>query len=116
MLAGLEAAVAGLEKGAKKSGVIPAAQAFGDPAKQPTKPMKRSEFPTDLALEPGAQLVAKSDAGQPVVLEVLTVDGDAVTVRLVHPLAKKDISFDVEVLSVTDRLPPPPPDALVELE
>jgi hypothetical protein len=32
-----------------------------------------------------------------------------VRVRLVHPLADKDLSYDLEVLKVTDPTPPPLP-------
>ena len=117
MLAGLEAALVGLEKGSKKEGVIPAAQAFGDRAKQPQKTIPRAEFPTDAKLELGSQFAAKADNGQPVVLEVAEVSDKNVVVRLVHPLASKDIKYAVEVLAVIDRSPPPlPADALVDDE
>jgi FKBP-type peptidyl-prolyl cis-trans isomerase 2 len=115
MLPGLEAAVVGLEQGAEKAGVIPAAQAFGDRSKQPTKVIPRAEFPAGASLEVGAEFAAKSDHGQPVVLEVREVSDKNVVVRLVHPLAGKDIKYNVRVLAVLDRTPPPlPSDALVE--
>jgi FKBP-type peptidyl-prolyl cis-trans isomerase SlyD len=117
MLAGLEAAVTGLEKGATKEGVIAADQAFGDRSKQPTKTIPRDEFPSDAKLEVGAEFAAKADNGQPVVLEVSEVSDKNVVVRLVHPLAKKDISYKVEVLAVLDRTPPPlPADAVAKEE
>jgi FKBP-type peptidyl-prolyl cis-trans isomerase 2 len=110
MLAGLEKVLDGLEKGAKKTGVIKAANAFGDPARQVNKPMTRKDFPEDLKLEVGAQFVAKgADNNQDVVLRIAGIDGDDVKVQLLHPLAEKDIEFDVEVLAVTDPAPPPLP-------
>lgn len=115
MLGGLEAAIDGLEKGARKEGVIKAAHAFGDPAKQAEKTVPRTEFPAEAKLEVGAEFAAKADSGQPVVLQVAELSKDNVVVRLVHPLAKKDIAFQVEILAVTDRSPPPlPADAVVE--
>lgn len=117
MLTGLEAAVAGLAQGAEKDGVIPAAQAFGDKSKQPTKTIPRAEFPGDAKLEVGAEFAAKAENGQPVVLQVEEVSDKQVVVRLVHPLAKKDIKYQVKVLAVLDRTPPPlPADALVDEE
>jgi FKBP-type peptidyl-prolyl cis-trans isomerase 2 len=105
MLAGLESAIEGLEAGASKAGVIPAAHAFGDPAKQPEKTIRRAEF------------AAKADNGQPVVLEVRALQDDQIVVRLVHPLAKSDIEYKVTVLAVWDRKPPPlPADAVVDAE
>jgi FKBP-type peptidyl-prolyl cis-trans isomerase SlyD len=111
MLPGLEHAVEGLEPGGRKEGVIAADQAFGNPASQPSKAIPRAEFPKDASLEPGAEFAAKSDNGQDVVLVVEKVDDEAVHVRLAHPLARKDISFQVEILTVTDPTPPPLPGA-----
>ena len=51
-----------------------------------------------------------------VILQVEKVTGDDVDVRLVHPLAEKDIKYAVEVVQVSDPRPPPMPAAALELE
>lgn len=115
MLPGLEALLEGLEKGAKSSGVLKAKDAFGNPAMHPVKKMKRTEFPKDAKLVEGEKLVAASadKAKMNVILQIVKVQGDEVDVRLVHPLAEKDIQFSFEVMQVTDPRPPPvPADAL----
>jgi FKBP-type peptidyl-prolyl cis-trans isomerase SlyD len=116
MLAGLEAVLAGLEKGAKRDGVIPAKDAFGDPSRQPLKKMKRSAFPKEVKLEVGEKLVAKGENDMNVVLRIEKVTGDDVDVRLVHPLAEKDIKYSAEVVQVSDPRPPPVPAQALELE
>lgn len=117
MLPGLEKELSGLEKGAKKNGVIKAKDAFGNPSMHPTKKMKKAEFGKDAKLEAGMQFVAKDPTTkQDVILRVEKVAGDDVDVRLVHPLADKDIKFDVEVLAVTDPAPPPVPAQALKLE
>ena len=116
MLPGLEAVLAGLEKGAKREGVIQAKDAFGNPSMHPLKKMKRSEFPKDLKLQPGEQLVAKGVNNMNVVLRIEKVSGDDVDVRLVHPLAEKDIQYSAEVIQVSDPRPPPVPAQALELE
>ncbi len=117
MLPGLEKELSGLEKGAKKNGVIKAKDAFGNPSMHPTKKMKKAEFGKDAKLEAGMQFVAKDPTTkQDVILRVDKVAGDDVDVRLVHPLADKDIKFDVEVLAVTDPAPPPVPAQALKLE
>jgi FKBP-type peptidyl-prolyl cis-trans isomerase 2 len=115
MLPGLEALLEGLEKGAKREGVLKAKDAFGNPAMHPLKKMKRSEFPTDAKLTEGEKLVAASadKSKMNVILQIVKVSGDDVDVRLVHPLAEKDIKYSVEVVQVSDPRPPPVPvDAL----
>jgi FKBP-type peptidyl-prolyl cis-trans isomerase 2 len=116
MLTGIEAVLVGLEKGAKREGVIKAKDAFGNPAMHPLKKMKRNEFPKDLKLAPGEQLVAKGVNDMNVVLRIEKVTGDEVDVRLVHPLAEKDIKYTVEVVQVSDPRPPPVPVQALELE
>jgi FKBP-type peptidyl-prolyl cis-trans isomerase 2 len=117
MLTGVEKAVEGMAAGEKKEGVIPAREAFGNPAGQPRKTLPRSEFPKDAKLEKGTEFAAKAENGQDVVLLVEEAREKEVVVRLVHGLAKKDISYQVEVLSVTDPTPPPlPASAVVEEE
>lgn len=116
MLSGLEKVLEGLQKGDKRDGVIKAKDAFGNPAMHPLKKMKRTEFPKDLKLEIGAQLVAKGVNDLNVILKIEKVSGDEVDVRLVHPLAEKDIKYSVEVVQVTDPRPPPMPVAALELE
>jgi FKBP-type peptidyl-prolyl cis-trans isomerase 2 len=116
MLVGLESVLAGLEKGAKRDGVLKAKDAFGNPSMHPLKKMKRTEFPKDLKLEPGEKLVAKGANDMNVVLRIEKVSGDEVDVRLVHPLAEKDIKYSVEVVSVSDPRPPPVPAQALKLE
>jgi FKBP-type peptidyl-prolyl cis-trans isomerase 2 len=116
MLPGLEAVLQGLEKGAKRDGVIKAKDAFGNPATQPLKKMKRAEFPKDLKVEVGEKLVAKGANDMNVVLQIEKVSGDDVDVRLVHPLAGKDIKYSAEVIQVSDPRPPPMPAGALKLE
>ena len=116
MLLGLEKVLAGLEKSAKRDGVIKAKDAFGNPSMHPLKKMKRGEFPKDLKLVSGEQFVAKGVNDMNVVLRIETVSGDDVDVRLVHPLAEKDIKYSVEVVQVSDPRPPPMPAQALELE
>jgi FKBP-type peptidyl-prolyl cis-trans isomerase 2 len=116
MLPGLEAVLTGLEKGARREGVIKARDAFGNPAMHPVKKMKRGEFPRDVKLEIGEKLVAKGANDMNVVLRIEKVSGDDVDVRLVHPLAEKDLQYSAEVVQVSDPRPPPMPAQALELE
>ena len=118
MLPGLETILEGLEKGAKHSGVLKAKDAFGNSAMHPLKKMKRSEFPKDAKLVEGEKLVAASadKAHMNVILQIVKVSGDDVDVRLVHPLAEKDIQYSVEVVQVSDPRPPPVPAEALDLE
>lgn len=117
MLPGLERVLQGLEAGAKKEGVLKAKDAFGNPQMHPVKKMKRTEFPKDAKLRLGERFTAKgADANLDVVLAIEKLAGDDVEVRLVHPLAEKDLRYECEVISVTDPKPPPLPVKALKLD
>ena len=115
MLPALEAVLTGLEKGAKRDGVIKAKDAFGaNPL--PPKKLKRTEFPKEAKLTVGEKFAAKGADGMNVVLLIERVSADEVDVRYLHPLAEKDIKYSVEVVQVSDPRPPPMPTAALDLE
>jgi FKBP-type peptidyl-prolyl cis-trans isomerase 2 len=116
MLPGLERALAGLEAGARQDGVLPAKEAFGDPLHSPHKALKRADFPPEAALAAGERFAAKGVNGADVVLFIHDINGDDVDVQLLHPLADKDIKYSVEVLNVTDPVPPPMPGEALQLD
>jgi len=106
MLAALESQLEGMKVGDEKSGVISAKDAFGTEESQPTMSIPKKEFPKDAKLEKGARFEAKGPTGTPLTLDVVEIDDEKITARVVHPLAGKDIEYTVKVLSVR---PPPPP-------
>lgn len=116
MLPALEAVLNGLEKGAKREGVLAAKDAFGA-QKLPTKKLKRTEFPKDAKLTKGEKFAAKDEQKNDVVLLIENVTKDEVEVRFVHPLADKDLKYSLEVVLVREprAAPPPPPAAALEL-
>ncbi|HEY0254841.1 MAG TPA: FKBP-type peptidyl-prolyl cis-trans isomerase [Kofleriaceae bacterium] len=118
LLPALEQILEGLEKGAKKDGTLKAKDAFGNPATQPIKKMRKSDFPADAKLNVGEKLVAQSgdQSHMNVIMKIEKVSGDEVDVRLMHPLAEKDITYSLEVVQVTDPRPPPMPAKALKLE
>jgi FKBP-type peptidyl-prolyl cis-trans isomerase 2 len=115
LLPALEKRIAELKPGQEESGVIKAADAFGDTSKLPTKSIARKEFPADAKLDPNSIFQAGSAAG-PVQLQVVKLDGETVQVRFLHPLHAEDISYRIKVLAVEDASRPPPlPGAAVDL-
>jgi len=117
MLPGLEDILLGKEQGVKLDGVLPAKKAFGNPSMHPVKKIPRAEFPKDAQLKVGEKFAAKGANGQDVVMVIEKVTDVEVDVALVHPLADKDIKYEVEVLAVREVAAPPPiPAAALKLE
>ena len=116
MLPGLESRLVGMEPGQEKRGEIPAREAFGSEDALPIKEMPRRDFPKDAKLEPGSVFEAKSPTGEPLRLKIVSTASDRVNVRLLHPLAGRDLVFRVKVLTVSDPSRPPPAPGVVELD
>jgi FKBP-type peptidyl-prolyl cis-trans isomerase SlyD len=107
MLPSLERRLAGLREGEEDVGVLPAAQAFGDPTVLPTAEVPRGEFEPDVPLSPGRRFEARTRAGEDVRFEIVAVGAATVTVRFLHPLADEDLTYWVRLLRV--EFPPAPP-------
>jgi FKBP-type peptidyl-prolyl cis-trans isomerase 2 len=80
------------------------------------KGVSSRDFPKDAKLEPGSVFEAKSPTGEPLRLKIVTTASDRVNVRLLHPLAGRDLVFRVKVLTVSDPSRPPPAPGVVEID
>lgn len=126
LLPALEKRLVGLETGATLEGQIPAAEAIPPEDSLPTRDIPRGEFAKDAKLEVGALFEAHAAGGSVINLRVIAVDDARVTVRLLPPLAGKDLAFKVKVIRIEDpvshlvsvvRKPPPPlPAEAIHLE
>jgi FKBP-type peptidyl-prolyl cis-trans isomerase 2 len=108
MLAAIEDAILSLEPGDEKSGVIPAAQAYGTTTHLPTRIVPKGEFPGNEKPVANKTYSAKDATGKEVAFTVVDVADDSVTVRFNHPLAGKNIAYRIKVVDVTDPPAPPP--------
>lgn len=99
LIPGLERQLDGLDVGANVRLHVPAAEAYGaiDPERQFEVP--RSKFPADEELIPGTQVMSQG-GGTPNVFTIKDVREDVVVLDGNHPLAGKDLTFAVEVVSV----------------
>ncbi|MBK7402763.1 MAG: FKBP-type peptidyl-prolyl cis-trans isomerase [Myxococcales bacterium] len=128
LLPALEKRLEGLSAGQSLEGEIPAAEVIPPEDTLPTRNIPRAEFPKDVAVEKGAMFEAHNVAGAVINLKVIAIDDKHVTVRLLPPLAGKDLVFKVKVVMIEDPVshlrevvlkhpPPLPAEALkIELE
>lgn len=98
----LEAAFHGMLLGTKKNVKISAADAYGEYNEQAVQLVDRSNFPEDADLQPGMQFVANSPDGHRMPFVIAEVKQDQVTIDFNHPLAGKNLEFDVELLDIRD--------------
>lgn len=126
LLPALEKRLEGLAAGQSLEGVIPGAEATPPEDSLPSRSISRAEFPKDAVLDAGTLYEAHTGNGAVVNLRILSVDDKHVVVRLLPPLAGKDLAFKVRIISLEDpvshlreivlKKPPPLPAAALKIE
>ena len=88
--------------GSKKNVKIAAKEAYGEYTDQAIQQVKKENFPKDVELKIGMEFVANSPEGQQMPFVVKEIKNEEVTVDFNHPLAGKDLEFDVELVDIRD--------------
>ena len=95
VLIGLQQAIIGMKPGESKTAKIPEDKAFGPYNKEMVHEVARNQLREDLIPEVGKQLEFIKKNGEKVVVTVLDVSKSIVTIDTNHPLAGKDLTFDI---------------------
>jgi peptidylprolyl isomerase len=101
MIPGFERGVVGMEEGESRTLVIAADQAYGVHRPDGVFELDRSEIPTTIPLEVGMQLQATGPGGRPVTMTVAALSDEKVTMDANHPLAGKDLTFEIELVAIS---------------
>jgi FKBP-type peptidyl-prolyl cis-trans isomerase SlyD len=97
---GLEAALEGLGEGDRKQVVVAPNDGYGPRDPRGVQEVPRAAFPPDFDPQPGMELTAEGEEGEPVPFVVKEVKPESVVIDLNHPLAGATLHFDVTVREV----------------
>ncbi|MDX1803886.1 MAG: peptidylprolyl isomerase [Alcanivorax sp.] len=100
LLPGFESAIRGLKAGDKRSVFIDAKKGFGEYNEQNVQHFTRDTFAQHDELNPGMVLSFADAAGAELPGVIAKVDDEWVTVDFNHPLAGRDLTFEVEIVQV----------------
>ncbi len=101
VIPGFDKAVTGMRVGEKKTVTILAADAYGQRRDDLVAEVSRSQLPGDMAPKVGMQLQTTAKDGSTMVVTIIKVtDNTSVTIDANHPLAGKDLTFDLELLKI----------------
>jgi peptidylprolyl isomerase len=101
VIKGFDAGVTGMSIGEKKTVHILAAEAYGDMDPNYLAVFSKVEIPSDIPYEVGMQLNMHQDGtGQVMPVAVVEVTDTTITLDANHPLAGKDLIFDLELVSI----------------
>jgi len=98
IIPGLEAGLVGMSEGESKTITVKAADAYGEhnPEARQVIPVEQFE---GIDLQKGMTLYGQGEGGQTVQVTVVDFNDKEVTIDFNHPLAGKDLEFDVTVTS-----------------
>ena len=100
MIPGFEKAVYGLQVGKSKTVTIPAEEAYGPYSDDLILVVEREELPANLEPEVGQQLQMQQTDGGTAVVIIIDVSEDTITIDVNHPLAGKDLTFEIELVEI----------------
>jgi len=100
VIPGFDTGVTGMMVGEKKTIEIPSDEAYGPVHDEARQDVPRAQIPAEIPLEVGIQLQMQSPTGQVVPVTVVAITDEAVTLDANHPLAGKDLTFALELVSI----------------
>jgi len=100
LIPGFEKGLIDMKLNEKKTISIPKEEAYGDVRDELKQEVAKTDLPQDMTPEVGMGLVSKTPDGQEMNLRVVEVKDTSIVVDANHPLAGKDLVFDLEVVDI----------------
>lgn len=102
LIAGFEKELDGMALNEKKTFTLEAEDAYGLRDETLTQSFPRSGIPPEMNPEVGTTVGLQAPDGQHVPATITKVDDESVTVDLNHPMAGKQLTFEIEVVGIND--------------
>jgi peptidylprolyl isomerase len=100
IISGLDRAIEGMAVGERKTVEVPAAEAYGPRNPDGVQSVPRDQVPDHIPLDPGTQLQVQTGDGRTLPVTVTEVTEEVVVLDANHPLAGRDLTFEVELVEV----------------
>lgn len=100
IISGFENAVVGMNEGESKTARVSAEDAYGEHMKEGVLVVAREQLPDHLEFKVGQNLEIRQSDDQTTIVRVTDVSDSHVTLDANHPLAGKDLIFEIELLEI----------------
>lgn len=103
LIPGFEKAVIGMEVGESTTVDIPSEEAYGERRDDLELEVSKSDLPDNIEPEEGMQLqMQQQEDGRAIPVQITAVEDEYVTLDANHPLAGKDLTFNIELVELQD--------------
>ncbi|MBK5941514.1 FKBP-type peptidyl-prolyl cis-trans isomerase [Halochromatium roseum] len=102
MISGFEEAVVGMTPGENKTITIVSGEAYGERNEAMVQQVPRTAIPPEIELAQGMLLQAQGPEGETLSFTVADFNDEEVTVDGNHPLAGRDLTFQLELVQIAE--------------
>lgn len=100
VIPGFDKAVMDMEIGEKKTFTIPAEEAYGEYSEEKVFELPRQSFPPNIDEALGQTVQLGDQSGNVFLAKILEVTDETVKMDTNHPLAGKDLTFEIEIVEI----------------
>lgn len=100
LIPGFEKAVIGMSEGDSTTVDIPSDEAYGEVREDLIINVPKNQLPDDVEPQIGMQLQVNQQNGQPIPVRITEIKDEELVLDANHPLAGKDLTFNIELLEV----------------
>ncbi|MCK4650681.1 peptidylprolyl isomerase [Candidatus Babeliales bacterium] len=102
VIPGFEKAVIGMSIEESKTIKLMPEESYGPHRKELIVIVPKKNIPGDINLQIGQQLQIKQENGHPLIVIVIEITEDNVTLDANHPLAGKDLTFEIKLVEINE--------------
>lgn len=102
LITGFENELMGMSVSEKKTFTLEPEEAYGQRNENLRQNFPMSDVPPEMNLEVGMMISLQSQEGRPIPAQIVHLDDEKVTVDMNHPLAGETLTFEIEVVGISD--------------
>lgn len=102
LIPGFEKGLIDMKLNEKKTITVSKEEGYGEPREELIQEVQKSQLPPDMAPEVGMGLISKTEDGQEMNLVIVEVKEEIIIIDGNHPLAGKELVFDLEVVDIKE--------------
>jgi len=100
LIKGFENAIIGMKAGQTKTVTLAPEDAYGPTNPEAFSTVQRDQFPADYVFVEGSPVQGATEDGRPIFATISSFTDADVTLDLNHPLAGKELNFDIELTNI----------------
>ena len=103
MIPGFEKNIMGMSVGEEKEFKLTPDDAYGDHNPEAIQEVSKEIFPNNFSFQIGQIIQGEQEDGNPLVAKIVSEQNETVTLDFNHPMAGKELTFNIEVVNINEQ-------------